>query len=97
MMNREGDELVFSIIRGEAGEERRPSDGEHDYRREDRRVQDDVVDEDEISSFLNASGEGDLDLMLDEGQTTNNDDDEWIRDDDPSTTTDEVYILISLL
>ena len=42
------------------------------------------VDEDEISSFLNPSGDGEEEEQVDEGQTNNN--------DGPSITTGEVYI-----
>ena len=42
------------------------------------------VDEDEISSFLNQSGDGEEEEQVDEGQTNNN--------EGPSTTTGEVYI-----
>jgi len=103
MADREGDELVFAIMRGEAASSRRPSDGdEDDYRREDRRPveEDDVVDDDVISSFLNPSGEGDPDqLLLEDGQIPEDDDDaDWIGDDDPSpATTGEVYIHIPVV
>ena len=51
---------------------------------------DDVVDDDEISSYLDLSGEG-LELEpVDEGQTNNDDEGNVVVD--PSTTTGEVYI-----
>ena len=50
------------------------------------------VDEDEISSFLNASGDGQELEQVDEGQTNNDDEGQTNNDDGPSTTTGEVYI-----
>ena len=71
-MDREGEELIYDIIR--------------DDHREDDDHRENDVDEDEISSFLNASGDGQDLEQMDEGQTNN-------ADDGPSTTTGEVYIL----
>jgi len=76
-----GEQIMWDIIRGEARGE--PCAGE-DYR------EDDVVDDDEISSYLDLSGEG-LELEpVDEGQTNNDDEGNVVVD--PSTTTGEVYI-----
>ena len=75
----EDEDLIYNIIRGEfddAGGE--PGAGEDDHRK-------DVVDEDEISSFLNASGDG-------QEQTNNDDEGQTHNDDGPSTTTGAVYI-----
>jgi hypothetical protein len=84
--NSEGEDIIYDIIRGEVGVAGgEPCAGEDDHR-------EDVVDEDEISSFLNASGDG-LELeQVDEGQTNNDDEGQTNNDDGPSTTTGEVYI-----
>ena len=74
--NDEGEEIMWGMIRGEAGVAGgEPSAGEDD--------REDVADDDEISSFLNVSGEG-LELEpVDEGNVVVG----------PSTTTGGVYIL----
>ena len=75
----EGEDLIYDIIRGEFGDAGgEPGAGEDDHR-------EDVVDEDEISSFLNASRDG-------EEQTNNDDEGQTHNDDVPSTTTGAVYI-----
>ena len=74
----EAEDLIYNIIRGEFGDAGgEPCAGEDDHRKY-------VVDEDEISSFLNASGDGQELEQVDEWQTNN--------DDGPSTTTGAVYI-----
>ena len=72
----EGNAQILNIIRGQCrgfADDENFLDGELEQRL-------DQVDEDEISSFLNPSGDGEEE---DEGQTNN--------DIDPSTTTGEVY------
>ena len=72
----EGNARIMDIIRGQCEgfeDDTNFLDGELEQRL-------DQVDEDEISSFLNPSGDGEEE---DEGQTNN--------DIDPSTTTGEVY------
>ena len=81
----EGEDLIYNIIRGEfhdAGGEP-GAGGESGAGEDDHR--NDVVDEDEISSFLNASGDG-------QEQTNNDDEGQTHNDDGPSTTTGAVYI-----
>ena len=75
-----GNALILNIIRGEFDLQRDENFlGGHELEQ-----QLDQVDEAEISSFLNASGDGEEQDEEDEGQTNN--------DDGPSTTTGEVYI-----
>ena len=77
MTNDEGNAMILDIIRGEFGLD----GGECGLGGQEL----EQVDEDEISSFLNPSGDGEEEEQVDEGQTNNN--------DGPSTTTGEVYIL----
>ena len=81
--NDEGEEIMWGMIRGEVGVAGgEPSAGED--------AREDVANNDEVSSFLNLSGEG-LELEpVDEGQTNNDDEGNVIVR--PSTTTGEVYI-----
>ena len=75
----EAEDLIYNIIRGEFGDVGgEPGAGQDD----DRKY---VVDGDEISSFLNASGDG-------QEQTNNDDEGQTHNDDGPSTTTGAVYI-----
>lgn len=75
--NEQGEQIMWDIIRGEDGGE--PCAGE-----------DNVVDDADISSYLDLSGEGLEQEPVDEGQTNNDDEGNVIVD--PSTTTGEVYI-----
>ena len=81
MTNDEGNTMILNIIRGELALDGREF-GLGGQELEQKLAQ---VDEDEISSFLNPSGDGEEEEQVDEGQTNNN--------DGPSTTTGEVYIL----
>lgn len=81
--NEQGEQIMWEMIRGEGEAGGEPCAGE-DYR------EDDVVDDDEISSYLDLSGEGLEQEPVDEGQTNNDDEGNVIVD--PSTTTGEVYI-----
>ena len=84
MSNDEDGAMILDIIRTELALD----GGEFDLggkELEHKLAQVDQVNEDEISSFLNPSGDGEEHEQVDGGQTNNN--------DRPSTTTDEVYIL----
>ena len=70
------EEMMWDIIRGEDGKNHREYD---------------AVDDDDISSYLDLSGEGLQQEPVEEGQTNNDDEGNVIVD--PSTTTGEVYIL----
>ena len=67
--------MMWDIIRGEDGKNHR---------------EDDVVDDDDISSYLDLSGEGLQQEPVEEGQTNNDDEGNVVVD--PSTTTGVVYI-----
>jgi hypothetical protein len=70
---------ILNIIRSELGLPQH-----EDFLGEELEEELDQVDELEISSFFNPSGDGEEQDQEDEGQTNN--------DDGPSTTTGEVYI-----
>ena len=72
--------MILDIIRGEFALD----GGECGLGGQELQQKLDQVDEDEISSFFNTSGDGEEEEQVDEGQTNNN--------DGPSTTTGEVYI-----
>ena len=70
------EEMMWDIIRSEDGKNHR---------------EDDVVDDDDISSYLYLSSEGLQQEPVEEGQTNNDAEGNVVVD--PSTTTGEVYIL----
>ena len=80
MTNDESNTMILDIIRGEL----EVDGGEFGLGGQELEQKLAQVDEDEISSFLNPSGDGEEQEQVDEGQTNNN--------DGPSTTTGEVYI-----
>ena len=81
MSNDEGGAMILDIIRTELALD----GGEFGLGGQELEHKLAQVDEDEISSFLNPSGDGEEQEQVDGGQTNNN--------DRPSTTTGEVYIL----